>query len=135
MAVFDAPNREICTVERSNTNTPLQALVTLNDPTYIEAARKLAERVLKEEPADPEKQMALALKVVLVRTAEARELDTLKEVYQVRLSQYQADPASAHKLLAIGASPIDASLERIRLAAMTDVCHVILNLSETVTRK
>ena len=135
MAVFDAPNREICTVERSNTNTPLQALVTLNDPTYIEAARKLAERVLKEDPADPEKQMALALKVLLVRTAEARELDTLKEVYQVRLSQYQADPASAHKLLAIGASPIDASLERIRLAAMTDVCHVILNLSETVTRK
>ncbi|MFM2172038.1 MAG: hypothetical protein RI957_2267 [Verrucomicrobiota bacterium] len=135
MAVFDAPNREICTVERSNTNTPLQALVTLNDPTFIEAARKLAERVLQQEAVDQEKQIGLAVEILLVRTAEAKELIALKEVYLERLSQYQADPASADKLLGIGASPIDASLERIRLAAITDVCHVILNLSETLTRK
>lgn len=135
MAVFDAPNREICSVERSNTNTPLQALVTLNDPTYLEAARKLAERVMKQESVDPEKQTALAIRLVLVRSADAKELGLLKEVYQDRLTNYQADPSAAEKLLAIGASAIDASLDRMRLAAMTDVCHVILNLSETVTRK
>ncbi len=135
MAVFDAPNREICSVERSNTNTPLQALVTLNDPTYLEAARKLAERVMKQESVDPEKQTALAVRLVLVRSAEAKELTVLKEIYQERLAQYQADPSAAEKLLAIGTSAIDATLDRIRLAAMTDVCHVILNLSETVTRK
>lgn len=135
MAVFDAPNREICSVERSNTNTPLQALVTLNDPTFIEAARKLAERVIKQESVDPEKQTALAIRLVLVRSAEAKELTVLKEIYQERLAQYQVDPSAAEKLLAIGTSAIDASLDRIRLAAMTDVCHVILNLSETVTRK
>lgn len=135
MAVFDAPNREICSVERSNTNTPLQALVTLNDPTYLEAARKLAERVMKQESVDPEKQTALAVRLVLVRSVEAKELGLLKEVYQERLAHYQADPSAAEKLLAIGTSAIDATLDRIRLAAMTDVCHVILNLSETVTRK
>lgn len=135
MAVFDAPNREICSVERSNTNTPLQALVTLNDPTYIEAARKLAERVMKQESADAEKQTMLAMRLVLVRSPEAKELALLQEVYQDRLAKYQADPAASQKLLAIGASPVDATLDRIRLAAMTDVCHVILNLSETVTRK
>jgi hypothetical protein len=135
MAVFDAPNREICSVERSNTNTPLQALVTLNDPTFIEAARKLAERVMKQESVDPEKQTALAVRLVLVRSAEAKELGLLKELYQERLAQYQADPSAAEKLLAIGTSAIDATLDRMRLAAMTDVCHVILNLSETVTRK
>ena len=135
MAVFDAPNREICSVERSNTNTPLQALVTLNDPTYIEAARKLAERVMKQESVDAEKQTMLAMRLVLVRSPEAKELALLREVYQERLAQYQADPAAAQKLLAIGASTVDATLDRIRLAAMTDVCHVILNLSETVTRK
>lgn len=135
MAVFDAPNREICSVERSNTNTPLQALVTLNDATFIEAARKLAERVMKQESVDPEKQTALAMQLVLVRSPEAKELTVLKEIYQDRFSHYQRDSSTCDKLLAIGASPIDASLDRIRLAAMTDVCHVILNLSETVTRK
>jgi hypothetical protein len=135
MAVFDAPNREICSVERSHTNTPLQALVTLNDPTYIEAARHIAARVMKQESVDPEKQTALAVRLVLVRSAEVKELGLLKEVYQERLAHYQADPSAGEKLLAIGSSAVDASLDRIRLAAMTDVCHVILNLSETITRK
>ncbi len=135
MAVFDAPNREICSVERSHTNTPLQALVTLNDPTFIEAARNIASRVMKQESVDPENQTALAVRLVLVRSAEVKELDLLKEVFQERLAHYQGDPSAAEKLLVIGHSAVDASLDRIRLAAMTDVCHVILNLSETVTRK
>jgi hypothetical protein len=135
MAVFDAPNREICTVERSLTNTPLQALVTLNDPTFIEAARKLAARVMQQEPGDAETQTRLAFRLLLVRSAEPKELGVLQEVYQDRLARYQADPAAADKLLAIGASPVDAALDRSRLAALTDVCHVMLNLSETLTRR
>jgi hypothetical protein len=135
MAVFDAPNREICTVERSNTNTPLQALVTLNDPTFIEAARKLAERVLKQEPIEQEKQMNLAVQLLLVRSAEAKELGMLKELYHDRLAHYQIDRPAAEKWLRIGDSPVDAQLDPTRLAALSDVCHVILNLSETLTRK
>ena len=113
----------------------MHAHVTLKDPTSIESAPKLAERVMKQESVDPEKQTALAIRLILVRSAEAKELGLLKEVYQERLSHYQNDSSAAEKLLAIGTSAIDASLDRIRLAAMTDVCHVILNLSETVTRK
>lgn len=135
MAAFDAPNREVCTVERPTTNTPLQAFVSLHDPTYIEAARKLAERVLKQGIADPAEQAAAAFQITLARKADEKERGILAGVYQDRLARYLAEPAAADKLLAVGESPVDPALDRIQLAAMADVCHVILNLSETVTRK
>jgi len=135
MAIFDAPSRDICTVERPTTNTPLQALMTLHSPTSMEAARKLAERVLKQGLADPAEEAALALHLTLARTATEKEREILSGVYRDRLAHYLADPAAADKLLAIGSSPVDASLDRTKLAALTDVCIVIFNLSETITRK
>jgi len=135
MAIFDAPSRDICTVERPITNTPLQALMTLHSPTNMEAARKLAERVLKQGLADPAEEAALALHLTLARTATEKEREILSGVYRERLAHYLADPAAADRLLAIGSSPVDAALDRTKLAALTDVCIVIFNLSETITRK
>jgi hypothetical protein len=135
MAVFDAPNRDVCTVTRSTTNTPLQALATLHGPTFIEAARKLAERVLAQERTDPAKQTALATRFTLTRTPTDKEQEILTGIYRDRLATYQAEPAAADKLLAIGESPVDPAYDRAQLAALADVCVVIFNLSETLTRK
>ena len=135
MAIFDAPSRDICTVERPATNTPLQALMTLHSPTNIEAARKLAERVLKQGLPDPVEEAALALRFTLARTATETERGILSGVYLDRLAHYLASPGDADKLLAIGASPVDPAVDRTKLAALADVCIVIFNLSETVTRK
>lgn len=133
MAVFDAPNRDVCTVERPTTNTPLQALATLHDPTYIEAARKLAERVMAE--GAPEEQVARALGLTLARTATEKERRILAGVYGDRLAVYRKDAAAVGRLLGIGESAVDGKADRVALAAMTDVCLAIFNLSETVTRK
>jgi len=135
MSVFDAPNRNVCTVERSTTNTPLQALALLHGPTYIEAARKLAERVLKQESTEPSAQINTAFQQVLTRPPNDKEQKILNAIYQDRLTQYQGNPAAADKLLAVGASGVDPTFERNQLAALADVCLTILNLSETVTRK
>ncbi len=135
MAIFDAPSRDLCSVERPTTNTPLQALMTMHSPTNMEAARKLSERVLKKGLADPVEQAALALHLTLARVASEKEREILGGVYRERLAHYLANPTDADKLLAIGASPVDPAVDRIQLAALSDVCIVIFNLSETVTRK
>ncbi len=132
MAVFDAPNRDVCTVERPTTNTPLQALATLHDPTYIEAARKLAERILKQ---DSDAQVTRSFQHVLTRKPSDKELTTLKNLHRDRLAHYQKEPASADKLLSIGSSPTEPTIDRPQLAALTDICLAMMNLSETVTRK
>ena len=136
MAVFDAPSRDVCRVLRGTTNTPLQALVLLHDPTYIEAARKLAELAIKGHAADKATQrIASAMRRTLSRAASERELALLGGLYRQRLSHYQSNPKAAEKLLGVGASPADPKLDRAQLAAMADVCLTILNLSETITRK
>ncbi|MCH7226793.1 PSD1 and planctomycete cytochrome C domain-containing protein [Haloferula sp. A504] len=130
MVAFDAPSRDVCTVERAATNTPLQALVTLHGPTFVEAARKLAEEALAAgAPVD------LAFRRVLSRQPTGRERQIIDELHAERLRHYHHDPAAADRLLAVGESPVAAGIERAELAALADVCHAILNLSETVTRK
>ncbi|MFT5106760.1 MAG: hypothetical protein ACI8XO_001419 [Verrucomicrobiales bacterium] len=131
MAVFDAPSRDVCSVLRPTTNTPLQALALLHDPTYIEAARKLAELALGGEP----NPIAVAMRRVLVRDPTANELALLSNLARQRLAHYQENPDAAGKLLGVGESPSDPKFDRARLAAITDICLAIFNLSETVTRK
>jgi hypothetical protein len=133
LATFDAPDREVCTVRRPRTNTPLQALILMNDPTYVEASRKLAERLMKEAKTTDDR-LALAFKLCTARTPSTEELSVLRRVYESRLVKYQKDPEAAQKLLRVGESSRDASLSPAELAAWASVASVILNLDETITR-
>jgi hypothetical protein len=130
MAVFDAPSRDVCSVLRPTTNTPLQALALLHDPTYIEAARMLAELALGED-----QPIISAMRRTLTREPTEREMGLLSGLARARLAYYKSKPEAAEKLLGVGESPVDVKLDRAQLAALTDVCLAIFNLSETVTRK
>ncbi|MBI4585208.1 MAG: PSD1 domain-containing protein [Planctomycetes bacterium] len=134
LAAFDAPSREECTAERSKSNTPLQALVLLNDPTYVEAARVFAERVLKEGGGEVESRLRWALRRAVSRPAEAAEIETLAELYRRHLEEYKQDPEAAKQAASAGERPAAKDLEAAELAAWTSVCRTLLNLHEVVTR-
>ncbi|MCI0639394.1 MAG: PSD1 and planctomycete cytochrome C domain-containing protein [Gemmataceae bacterium] len=133
LATFDAPDREVCTVRRSRTNTPLQALVLMNDPTYVEAARKLAERLLKEAQTTDDR-LTLAFRLATARTPGEKELGVLRGVLEKQLARYRQNEEAALKLLAVGESPRDERIAPAELAAWTMVSSVILNLDETITK-
>ena len=134
MAAFDAPDRETCLIRRAKTNTPLQALVLLNDPTYVEAARKFAERVLQHEQT-PSSRLNLAYELAVCRPPrDAEQMVLLKMVKDAR-AQFAKNPPSAEKLLAVGKSPRDAKLDAVELAAWTTVTSMILNLDETISKR
>jgi mono/diheme cytochrome c family protein len=133
LVTFDAPDREVCTVRRSRTNTPLQALVLMNDPTYVEAARKLAERMILQTSAAPDR-LAFAFRLATARAPSAKELDVLQRALQLQRDRFARDEKAALKLLAVGESPRDESLPPAELAAYTVVASVILNLDEVVTK-
>jgi hypothetical protein len=133
LVTFDAPDREVCTVRRSRTNTPLQALVLMNDPTYVEAARKLAERMMHRAKT-PEERLAFAFRLATARKPNAQEVAVLTQVLQRQLERYRQDEKAARKLLAVGESAADATLPPVELAGYTMIASVILNLDETVTR-
>ena len=136
MTTFDAPAREACTLNRSRTNTPLQALALLNDATYVEAARKLAERVLTAPGLEtPEARLTLAFQLVLARSPDETERARLLAAHRRYLSRYHGDPAAAGKLLQVGESPRHEALNPAEHAAMTAMCSLLLNLDETVTRE
>ncbi|MGB0326191.1 MAG: PSD1 and planctomycete cytochrome C domain-containing protein [Akkermansiaceae bacterium] len=132
MAVFDAPNRDVCSVTRATTNTPLQALAMLHDPIYQEAARNLASLILK---GDSEVLVDEAFRRVLSRMPSEKETRLLTGLMEERLARYRSDAKAADKVLTVGESPVDSTLDRAELAALSDVCLTILNLSETLTRK
>jgi hypothetical protein len=134
MMLFDAPDRETCFFRRARTNTPLHALVLLNDPTYLEAARKLAERVMHKAAA-PGPRLALAFRLALARTPTDKEAAIVLDMYQETLAKFRNDPAAATKLLSVGDSPRDAKLNEIELAAYTTVMNLILNLDEAITKQ
>lgn len=133
LATFDAPDRETCTVRRPRTNTPLQALVLMNDPTYIESARKLAERLMKEEKTDMDR-VKLAFRLATGRMPTKAEAGVLMQLHDSQLQAYRADGEAATKLLEVGESPRDKSLDNADLAAWTMVSSTILNLDETMTK-
>ena len=134
MSAFDAPDRETCVVRRGRTNTPLQALVLLNDPTYVEAARKFAERVMRGA-VDEEPRLELAYKLALSRPPRPSENAVLREIHGAAWQRYGGDPEAAEKLLAVGQSPRDNALDPAELAAWTTVTSILLNLDETITRQ
>jgi hypothetical protein len=130
MDIFNAPSREVCTVRRERTDTPLQALVTLNDPQFIEAARNLAQASLTNQ-ADALDYMAAHL---LARTLTAKEKKIIQASAGDLLAHYQAQPKAAEELLAIGDSKPDAKLDRPTLAAYTMVANELLNLDEVLNK-
>jgi hypothetical protein len=130
---FDAPSREECTADRPRSNTPLQSLVLLNDPTYVEAARAFAELILRHEGTDAQR-LDYAFHRALSRPIEPHETEILLKLLQTHLSEYGADPAAAKDLLSVGARPLPQDLSPASLAAWTDVARTILNLHEVITR-
>jgi hypothetical protein len=135
MLLFDSPSREICTVKRSRTNTPLQALALLNEITYVEAARRLAERMLTEGGKSAEERIAWAFRMVTARRPQSEEMTLLIGGLNKRLAHYRQDPAAAKKLVAQGASVAAATINVEELAAYTTTANVLLNLDEVITRE
>jgi hypothetical protein len=134
MNVFDAPDREVCIVRRSITNTPLQALTLLNDPIFVEAARKLAERSIHEGGASPDARLAYAFRLATGRAPDETEKNILRSAFAKALVNYQANEAGARSLLSVGASGSDPSIAPGELAAYTAVTNVILNMDEVITK-
>jgi hypothetical protein len=132
--MFDASNRQSCRVRQSTTSTPLHALTTLNDPTWVEAARVLAENGMKSN-AERDARIAFVFFHVACRAPTAAELTILGRAYDRQLAIYRGDAKAAGSLLAVGASRRDESLDAAEHAAMTSVCLAILNLDEAMTRE
>lgn len=133
-ATFDAPNREVCTFARQRTQTPLQSLVLMNDPVYVEAARGLAQRVLREEPADPRKQLLRAFRHALGRVPAPEEFEVLRKTYEHQLASFGSDPRAAEAFLKVGESAKPDGAAPAQLAALAAVANVLLNLNETITK-
>lgn len=132
--MFDASNRQACRVRLAVTSTPLHALTTLNDPTWVEAARVLAERSMKAAPALDDR-LAFAFRQAVGRRPADRDLTALRNAYKRQLPFYAEDAKAAKALLGVGASPRDQSLDLTEHAALSAVCLAILNLDETLTRE
>jgi len=134
LLAFDAPSREEACTDRTRSNIPQQALVLLNDPTYVEAARAFAARTLAES-GDDDRRLTWAWRRALQRMPEATELATLRQVLAERRKAYQVDPSAAQAFLKVGLTPPPAALAPAELAAWTHVTRVLLNLHETITRE
>jgi hypothetical protein len=133
MTAFDAPNREVCTIARGNTTTPLQALVTLNDPQFVEAARAFAERTLHQAGDDAAK-LRWAFLEATSREPQPAELAVLASALARERRRFTAKPAAAEIALSVGESPRDLQIHPTEHAAWMQVAALILNLSESVTR-
>jgi hypothetical protein len=134
MLAFDAPSREECTAERNRSNIPQQALVLLNDPTYVEAARVFAARIVGECHGTPEQRVTWAWLQALQRDPSADELKLMTELFAKQLAGYKKEPGDAEALLKTGLAPVPAGVNKSELAAWTHVARVVLNLHETITR-
>jgi mono/diheme cytochrome c family protein len=130
---FDSTNREVCTASRPRTNTPLQSLALMNDPVFVEAARGLAQRVLKEVGSDADARIEHAWRLALARPLTDRERTILSKTLELQLQTYRQDPEAAKKLVSIGDLPTPEGTDISELAAWTALGNVILNLNETIT--
>jgi hypothetical protein len=135
MAAFDAPNREMCITERGVTNTPLQALVTLNDPQFAEAARVFAENLLQESGDGDERQrLQVAFEKITGRLPADAEINALASFLTDEFSRFEQDHEAAALAVAVGEAPLDETLPVVDLAAWMQVSALLFNLSETLTR-
>jgi hypothetical protein len=132
---FDAASRQVCTVKQVRTNTPLHALTTLNDVTYVEAARALAERALLTAGMQPEERIERAFRLVLARRPTSEEMGVLRAGLERARGEFGRHPEAARKLLHVGESPRNEALDPVQHAAYTVVCNAILNLDEALTKE
>ncbi|MEM7306298.1 MAG: DUF1553 domain-containing protein [Planctomycetota bacterium] len=139
MMIFDAGKREVCVARREETNTPLQVLVLWNDPQRVEAARRLAERVLVEAAGEDEARITRAFRLLATRSPRAEELDVLLALLAAERDAYRADPQAARALLEIGSASVDvdvdADADAAELAALTVVAGALLSYDAVVTKR
>jgi hypothetical protein len=139
MDTFDAPSREVCTVRRTRTNTPLQALVTMNDPVYVEAAQGFARRLLRESPGSGEEatraRIERAYRLCLTRDATPGEVDVLRRTVDQAIAIYRMQPDEAVKLATDPIGPLPEGIDPAEAAGWTVFANVMLNLDETLTRR
>jgi len=134
MDAFNAPSREVSCVRRERTNTPLQALVTMNDPQFVEAARNLAQKAIFESNGDSRKGVDTMAQRILCRPLSERELEIVNGSLQALLESYQANPEAAKALITVGESKPDAKLDAVSLAAWTMLANQLMNLDEVLNK-
>lgn len=134
LKAFDAPSREECTVQRPRSNTALSALVLLNDPTFTEAARALAARIIRDGGKTPADRLNFAFREAVLRTADAKEQDVLGNLLTRSQKYYKENPKKADDLLSIGIAPKPKKIDLVELASWTIVARAVLNLNEVYTR-
>ena len=134
MLIFDAPTREKCMIQRPITNTPLQALVTLNDPQFVEAARAFAQRLIKEGGNDTASRIDYGFKLALSRPATTAEVKVIERVLGDQLTRFRNDPNKANEFLAVGEMVRDVTIDAVDHAAWMVVGQLLLNMDETLTR-
>jgi hypothetical protein len=134
LKAFDAPTREECTAKRSVSNTPLASLVLLNDPSFVEASRVFAQRVLTQAEGDDRERLDWAMNQVLSRDAKDREAALLLALLDQNRKVFKQHPERAEQLLSVGLSPRDQALDPAEHAAWAEVCRALFNLHETITR-
>jgi hypothetical protein len=135
MGNFDSPNREVCTVYENRTNTPLQALDLMNDIIFLEASRKLAERMLTEAGSDPANRINHAYELLLARPPKPAEEKILLSALSKFETTYQKDPKAADDFLNYGDSPRKPGIATSELAAYTSVASMLLNLDAVITKE
>jgi hypothetical protein len=134
LANFDAPSREECTASRNNANTPQQALTLLNDPSFVEAARVLAEKLLASDAVSGDARIQWLYHRALARSATEKEVQSLRKFLATQKHYYLDNPEEAKKLIHTGIAPLNAKVDAVELATWSSVCRVILNLHEVITR-
>ncbi|MEE2844197.1 MAG: DUF1553 domain-containing protein, partial [Planctomycetota bacterium] len=134
LKTLDAPEREFCTIQRSRTNTPLQSLLLLNAPQFVESARHLAERIMAQDTNEPRQQLSYIFRLVTGRTPSKQEVSIIQSVYRSQLTGFANDTNAVDELLAVGDSDVDDTLDRTKLAAWTMVCRMLLNLDEAISK-
>ena len=134
MVMFDAPERTVCVAKRQSTSTPLQSLALLNDPQYVEASRKLAERMLSEGGEHVEQQIAYGFRLMTSRVPKGEELAILVSLYEQKLTSYQEQPDQAEALLHVGDSAYDVQFDQPQVAALAVVANTLFNLDEAKFR-
>lgn len=134
MKSFDAPAREECTAERPRSNTPLAALVLLNDPSYVEAARVFAEQLLSSDIKTDEARITQAIRQALSRDPNQQEIKILTSLIQQQRKHYQAHPEAAKELIAVGLAPVIDTHDPVETAALLSATRAIMNMHEFITR-
>jgi hypothetical protein len=135
MLIFDAPTREVCTARRETTTTPLQALVLLDDPQFVEAARVMAENLVSRCGEDTGACIQRGFRLAIGRSPKPRELTLLEQLYQEQLKHFESDPNAADAFLNVGQHPLNKTLPSRQVAATAVLASALMNLDEFVTER